>query len=180
MIKRGSHPVCSMDGCGGKHAARGFCEKHYIRFRTHGDPMVVRIGGRPSLAGYPTFAGLHRRLYRTRGKASQHRCVDCGKQARDWSYKHGDPDEKTQLIGGEVVPYSLDLDQYEPRCRACHMRFDRRIPAGMRRQPKSHCKHGHIFDEGNTYLRSDGTRACKACQRARTRAYRATNEGATS
>lgn len=28
---------------------------------------------------------------------------------------------------------------------------------------KTHCKHGHIFDEQNTYLRPNGSRSCKAC-----------------
>lgn len=169
MIKRGSQPLCSVESCGQKYYGRGYCEKHYNRWKTHGDPTVVLTGGRPSLAGYPTFAGLHRRLYRARGRAAEHPCVDCGKRARDWSYKHGDPNEKTQVIGGETVPYSLNLDQYEPRCRACHMKFDRRIPFGKSRQPKTHCKHGHAFDEQNTYVRSDGTRSCKTCQAERGR-----------
>lgn len=30
--------VCSIDGCGEPHEARGWCNKHYIRWRNHGDP----------------------------------------------------------------------------------------------------------------------------------------------
>lgn len=33
------------------------------------------------------------------------------------------------------------------------------------------CKHGHIFDEANTY-RNDGRRVCRACSRRRTAAYK--------
>jgi hypothetical protein len=29
---------------------------------------------------------------------------------------------------------------------------------------KTHCIHGHSFDEANTYVASDGRRACKACR----------------
>lgn len=29
---------CKVDGCTGKHLARGFCSKHYQRFTKHGDP----------------------------------------------------------------------------------------------------------------------------------------------
>lgn len=33
---------------------------------------------------------------------------------------------------------------------------------------KTHCKHGHPFDEANTYIiPSSGQRSCRACQRAR-------------
>lgn len=31
---------CSVDGCKRKHSAKGYCKKHYERFRRHGDPMV--------------------------------------------------------------------------------------------------------------------------------------------
>jgi hypothetical protein len=31
---------------------------------------------------------------------------------------------------------------------------------------KTHCKHGHAFDEANTYVDRDGHRHCRACRRA--------------
>jgi hypothetical protein len=30
---------------------------------------------------------------------------------------------------------------------------------------KTHCKHGHEFDEANTYIAKNGTRHCRACGR---------------
>lgn len=33
--------VCLVDGCGLPHLAKGFCSKHYERWRKHGDPSVV-------------------------------------------------------------------------------------------------------------------------------------------
>jgi len=30
--------VCQIDGCDGKHVARGWCQTHYDRWRRHGDP----------------------------------------------------------------------------------------------------------------------------------------------
>lgn len=38
---------------------------------------------------------------------------------------------------------------------------------------KTHCKHGHPFDEANTRIAPDGSRACRACGRERTRRFRA-------
>jgi len=31
---------------------------------------------------------------------------------------------------------------------------------------QTHCKHGHLFDEANTYIRKDGRRQCKSCMRS--------------
>ena len=57
-----------------------------------------------------TYKGAHSRLFYVRGKASQHQCIDCSKQALDWSHIHGtDPDNP---------------DNYEPRCRSCHLTYD--------------------------------------------------------
>ena len=34
--------VCKVEGCNNKHLAKGYCAKHYERFRKYGDPIVVR------------------------------------------------------------------------------------------------------------------------------------------
>jgi HNH endonuclease len=33
--------ICKIDGCGKHHVARGLCDKHYARWKTHGDPLKV-------------------------------------------------------------------------------------------------------------------------------------------
>ena len=52
----------------------------------------------------------HGRIVQLKGKASKYKCIDCGKQARDWS----NIDHK----------YSLNPDDYLPRCRSCHRHYD--------------------------------------------------------
>lgn len=32
--------ICSIDGCGNKHKGLDYCEKHYQRFKKHGDPLI--------------------------------------------------------------------------------------------------------------------------------------------
>lgn len=32
--------ICSIEGCEKKHAARGFCAKHYRGCRRYGDPLA--------------------------------------------------------------------------------------------------------------------------------------------
>jgi len=38
-----SYSKCTVAGCDREHLCKGFCDSHYRRFRTHGDPL----GGRP-------------------------------------------------------------------------------------------------------------------------------------
>ena len=62
------------------------------------------------------YKAVHKRLQVHRGPASAYPCVDCGNKARDWAHRHGtDPDT---------------LDNYDPRCRSCHFKYDdcRRVP----------------------------------------------------
>src|SRR6516162_9895739 len=53
---------------------------------------------------------IHSRIVAERGKASKHDCVDCGKQARDW----------THIYDTERG----DIYNYEPKCRSCHVAVD--------------------------------------------------------
>lgn len=39
--------LCSVPECGKTRASRGFCQKHYYRWRTHGDPAIVQSERRP-------------------------------------------------------------------------------------------------------------------------------------
>jgi hypothetical protein len=86
-----------------------------------------------------------------------------------------------QLVNGPL-PSDLVIDHL-CRVRHCvnpeHMELvtrgenNRRGIARERRiaQAKTvtHCKRGHPFDEANTYVRADGERNCRTCQRDRQR-----------
>ena len=39
---------CTVDGCTSAAICRGWCEKHYYRWRRHGDPLTVRKTGVPA------------------------------------------------------------------------------------------------------------------------------------
>lgn len=54
---------------------------------------------------------MHSRVESSKGKANTHDCVDCGKQARDWSRTH--------------MEDQFNIDSYEARCRSCHLKYDR-------------------------------------------------------
>lgn len=53
---KGSFDICSVKGCGQKTHGRGWCNLHYKRWKTHGDPLVRLIRdagqGTPHISGY--------------------------------------------------------------------------------------------------------------------------------
>lgn len=59
---------CSIAGCGNDAKTRGWCPKHYQRWRTHGDPTKTNPRGRPTRHAKSKLAGrLFDRLVQTGG-----------------------------------------------------------------------------------------------------------------
>jgi hypothetical protein len=83
----------------------------------------ARHGGRRRYA--LSYSGMHRRVRVERGSAKRQRCVDCDGRAYEWSYDHTDPDECEEVVRGYLVTYSLDAAYYTPRCKSCHVRYDK-------------------------------------------------------
>lgn len=125
--------TCSLDGCDRKHFATAMCQMHYFRTRRNGNPHTLRGQDKTSgpdhanwIGDQVTYIGAHFRVQRARGSATLHDCIDCYAPAADWSYNHDDPHE---LRDGRGYPYSADPEQYDPRCKSCHIRFDNRARA---------------------------------------------------
>lgn len=72
----------------------------------------------------PTYVSAHYRIYRERGPASDHSCVDCGRTAEEWSYDGQAEHEMVQTLpfktGMVQARYSPDPKDYSPRCKSCH------------------------------------------------------------
>lgn len=116
--------TCSVAGCDGvtgvPGTARGLCNKHYNRWRRHGDVTIVRQGRPPSGAKHPLWKGsaasytaLHNRVYRLRGKASHcERCgLDAPRRRYEWATVHG-------TDGTDPFAHYLSL------CAPCHRTYD--------------------------------------------------------
>lgn len=123
--------ICIMEGCGKTDTgAHGYCKMHKTRIERHGDPSISippserknrALEEHPAWTGDDvTYRGVHQRVRAIHGSASKHSCVDCGGQAKQWSYDHKDPDER--LTG--PAPHSIHIEHYEPRCISCHKKFD--------------------------------------------------------
>lgn len=126
--QRGQKPPkpCTVEGCGERAHAHGYCGPHYYRFKKYGSPTVEGPGQHSGRKRLPTpgYDTLHRRLSRDLGSAKTHTCVDCGKQAAEWSYNGGCPNELHDTLNSSSLAYSLDAGRYSPRCVKCHRRKD--------------------------------------------------------
>lgn len=67
----------------------------------------------------------------------------------------------------------VNPDHLEPVTRAENNR------RGRVNITKTYCKHGHPFDEGNTYVHERGSRDCRTCNTERSRARYQTSRAAT-
>jgi hypothetical protein len=112
--------TCTIEDCSGKHYARGYCPKHYMRNRTHGDPSTV-FKPSPPKRDVVSYSQAHRRIRESLGRAPEHACAQCADPAHQWAYNHEDPAKRMSTEG---YPYSMNPEYYTPLCRSCHVRFD--------------------------------------------------------
>ena len=72
------------------------------------------------------------------------------------------------------IPIGLQIDhlcRVRPCVRTSHLETVtnaeniRRGEAGINHRSKTHCSHGHSYDEANTYVKPSGKRECRECHR---------------
>jgi hypothetical protein len=104
-----SKSMCSIDGCGSSHEARGLCFMHYARWRRHGDVerrdrlpngqgvgryvkpngyVVVRERGHPLAAPSSGLVYEHRLVLYASIGAGEHPCHWCGARVSWQSVTH--------------------------------------------------------------------------------------------
>lgn len=59
------------------------------------------------------YRALHTWIRKYKGKAAEFKCIDCSKQAEEWSnFDHS---------------WKRVLEDYDSRCRKCHKRYDKEV-----------------------------------------------------
>lgn len=178
--------MCSVKGCARQSRTRGWCEKHYFRWRRHGDPNYTDVTDRdvPPAERFPARVNRHGPVVVehlgacwlwTGERHSEYGCFRPGRLsglpekvlAHRFSY---------ELANGPI-PDGATIDHL---CRVTlcvnpgHLEAVAPVENTMRgysppavNARKTHCDHGHPFDVGNTYITpSTGQRVCRTCRRA--------------
>ena len=171
--------TCSVEGCDRSFHCRGWCSRHYQRWRRYGDPLA---GG----AYHP------------------HVMIGASRPERFWArvVKSPNPYECWEWTGatnrdGYGILWNQGSSGYAPAHRIAyellvgtipndavidHLCRNRRCVNPDHLQPvsigtnvlrgvgvtatnarKTHCKHGHEFTPENTYVDKQGGRQCKTC-----------------
>ncbi len=164
-----SKGICSVPQCREPHDSKGYCGRHYMVWRRHGDPLWKQ----------PTLSELFWRkvveagdcwLWTASGK-------QYGKFGGEGGLAHRFAYE--DMVG--PIPDGLTIDHLcnNKRCvNPSHLE-----PVSMAenirradlfygiRSAVTQCPHGHSYDEANT-ARRNGRRHCRACDRERARIIR--------
>ncbi len=96
-----AHATCSIEGCSRPHYGLGWCNKHYQRWRKHGDPHA---GGRPSFT-VCTVDGCSSTERLKRGLCNKHYC-----RLR----RYGDPEFVQEIHGDDVARFFSYVDKTGP------------------------------------------------------------------
>lgn len=91
-----------------------------------------------------SYSQAHKRLERWCGPASNQSCVDCDRDAEQWTLKADPSHLFTDGVCGrsKALRYSTDPRDYEPMCTACHARRRREAPSEGFEPPTIRVGHG--------------------------------------
>mgnify|MGYP000921627588 CR=1 FL=1 len=108
---------CSVASCGGRSDARGWCGKHYQRWRAHGDPLV-NLTRRGEWQG--ACLDCDRRDVVFHG--ASRKCVSCARPTRQ-AWRRNTPEGREWTRQASIRAHrrhrSAVLDHYGRRCRCC-------------------------------------------------------------
>lgn len=129
--------TCTIDNCGNDHLARGYCAKHYARWRKHGDPLIeprprpteCSIDGCERPPYGHGWCNAHYTKWRKYGDPLEQRyglppktCKidDCDKPGTEGHgmcylhyrryWRHGDPRATSRIVGDDVARFESYIE----------------------------------------------------------------------
>ena len=178
-----SKPTCSIPECSKQAFCRGWCRRHYERWRVKGSPLWQPLsdderfwtkvaqsdecwywqGAVDHTTGYGKFYaagrihGAHRWMYEMHssseipaGLVIDHICHNGSGCAGGSSCMH------RRCVNPDHLALATHAEN---------------ISRGEASKKATHCHNGHPLDGDNLYVDPKGTRHCRICGRARTRAW---------
>jgi hypothetical protein len=169
-------PKCSVESCDRDSHARGFCGKHYGRWRQYGDPTARPRTGRQGRTSVQWWSDKVRLpidpcgcwLWTGRLDKDGYGVFSTGRAHR-WSYVTfvGPIPEGKQLDHKCRVRNCVNPEHLEPvTLRENLMRGTGYAAIAVR---KTHCLRGHPLSGGNLLPRPGSKRNCRECANARER-----------
>lgn len=188
MAKR----ICSIEGCTSPHYGRGWCRQHWNGWYRHGDPEVPAQRVPPIEERF--WANVQKTetcwLWTGTRFPKGYGYLNRGGKNRPVRHVYVHRFAYELLVG--PIPEGMTIDHIKANgyiSRACVKAIaDEHGPAHLepvtlqtnlmrgdgpaaRNARKTHCIHGHPFDEANTYRPKSGGRQCRACNRERQARY---------
>lgn len=170
---------CAVEECANpeRRGQRGWCSKHYERWRRHGDPNYSQWNATPEDRFWPKVdaTGICWEWQATRnhlgyGQFSINRKHLMAHRVA-WEFLIGPIPDGLELDHLCRNPPCVNPDHLEPVTHAENMR---RAPwsAVQVKRAKTHCNHGHPLFGQNIRIDGAGHRICRACENANGRAKR--------
>ena len=168
--------LCSVKGCNKPHEARGWCDTHYSRWREHGSTDLPRRS-----TAYERFVAK----VDASGGADVCHPWTASRNEKDYGHFYADGEyfKAPRWLLGYLRGKALGPDEWAlhhcdnpPCCNPAHLYIGdcvqnvRDMVARGRgaMQSRTHCPHGHPYDEQNTRL-YQGRRFCRMCHKLRGR-----------
>jgi hypothetical protein len=176
--------ICKVVGCPDKSTALNYCQKHYKRFKQHGDPNIqgrykfegsdidkLHAYSRVDTDGCWLWAGSKSKGYgyvwdRSIGKMRlAHRWsyeLNMGTIPEGYEIDHMCHTKDTSCSGGDSCKHRacVNPSHLEP---VTGVENNHRSLRNNRRLNKTHCPQGHSYSGENLYIGEKGYRYCLTC-----------------